>query len=106
MDMLPLLPLAFDVGNLVQLIIFVVILLSGIAKAFSQSKEEQKRQQQRAQRRRNAAAANAERAPARGEQQPRSEVDEFLQRVSGQQEAPPVQAEPPRRRLSASSWFP
>jgi len=111
MNQLPLLPLA-DLGSIIQAIVFLVILGSGVVKMFRESKEVQQRggrprpQPQPQKRRAPDPLDEPQIAQARGAGQPaprqddiRSEVEEFLRRVQGEPDAPPQQArqEPKRQ---------
>lgn len=110
--------LAIDLGIIIQAIVFLVILASGVAKMFRESKEVQRRterqQQQRPPQRprpeqmeggriAEAQEARGARAPEAPQETIRSEVEEFLRRVGqemdgGQQERrqPQQQARRPR----------
>lgn len=104
MPALPLLPLA-DLGAIIQAIVFLVILGSGVVKMFRESKEAQQRAgrpRPQPQPRRAAdpldepqvaqARGGGQAAPPEPQDAIRSEVEEFLRRVQGKPDAPPQQA--------------
>lgn len=112
--MVPQIPLilALDLGAVIQAIIFLVILASGVAKMFRESKEVQRRADQQRPRPRprpqqgggdEVVLEAAEAGPRRQAPQEniRTEVEEFLRRV-GQEEDPKPARRQPRQRPQES----
>ncbi|MGI9455676.1 MAG: hypothetical protein ACR2NU_03895 [Aeoliella sp.] len=101
---LPPLPLGVDMGSIIQAIIFLVILASGVAKMFRDSKEVQKQQPRRPRQVPQQAGAPEAPQPRTPQEAIRLEVEEFLRRAGQDDEPPqreakqsPPKRQPPRR---------